>query len=366
VTTIAATPSTAPDAAPGIAPAITAAGPTDPGRWQAIHVYYGASRRFMLVDCIKPLVDGLLADGLLDSYFFINYWLEGPHLRLRLKPARVADTGPVLRRAEDALDAFMRARPSLYEAKSGFYSELYNTLFDLEFTPEQRARYLGPDGRMLIRDNNTRSREPYEPEYGKYGGPRGIDLAEWHFRHSSDQVITIMRTTNAHLRRTVLGVSSQLMMVMTTAFLPDATTAADYLERYHGFWRRAFDTAGFIKDEDYDNAYEVAGPGLRDRFTAVREAMTAGSDKRLPEFLRNWAAHCTELHARAVALAESGHLVLRSWDDTHDEVVTDPVVATMRLLSPYMHMTNNRLGATLSDEAYLAYVLARALRDGEA
>jgi Lantibiotic biosynthesis dehydratase C-term len=37
----------------------------------------------------------------------------------------------------------------------------------------------------------------------------------------------------------------------------------------------------------------------------------------------------------------------------------------VRLLSPYMHMTNNRLGATLSDEAYLAYVLARALRDGD-
>lgn len=366
MTTIAATPSTAPDAAPGIPPAVLADGPDYSGSWQAIHVYYGASRRFMLVDCIKPLVDGLLADGLLDSYFFINYWLEGPHLRLRLKPVRAADTETVLHRAEEAIDVFLRARPSLYEAKSGFYSELYNTLFDLEFTPEQRARYLGPDGRMLIRDNNTHSREPYEPEYGKYGGPRGIDLAEWHFKHSSDQVITIMRTTNAHLRRTVLGVASQLMMVMTTAFLPDATAAADYLERYHGFWRRAFDTAGFIKDEDYDQAYEIVGPGLRSRFTVVREARTAGSAVRLPEFLRGWAAHCAELYSRAVAVAESGQLILRSWDDTCDEVITDPAIATMRLLSPYMHMTNNRLGATLSDEAYLSYVLARALRDGEA
>jgi thiopeptide-type bacteriocin biosynthesis protein len=334
------------------------------GTWQAIHVYYGASRRVMLINCIKPLVDGLRADGLLDSYFFINYWLEGPHLRLRLKPVRAADTETVLRRAEAAIDAFLRARPSLYEAKSGFYSELYNTLFDLEFTSDQRARYLGPDGRMLIRDNNTRSREPYEPEYGKYGGAAGIDLAEWHFQHSSEQVITIMRTMNAHLRSSVLGIAAQLMMAMTTAFLPDPVAAADYLERYHGFWHRAFDTAGYVKDGDYERAYEAAGPGLRRRFAIVREAHAAGSAERLPEFLRGWAAHCAELYSRAAALASSGQLVLRSWDDTCDETVTDPAIATVRLLSPYMHMTNNRLGATLTDEAYLAYALARALRDG--
>jgi hypothetical protein len=153
-------------------------------------------------------------------------------------------------------------------------------------------------------------------------------------------------------------------MVMTTAFLPDPVAAADYLERYHGFWHRAFDTAGYVKDGDYENAYEVAGAGLRRRFAIVREAHAAGSAQRLPEFLRGWAGHCAELYSRAAALAESGQLVLRSWDDTCDETVTDPAIATVRLLSPYMHMTNNRLGATLTDEAYLAYALSRSLRDG--
>jgi hypothetical protein len=33
------------------------------------------------------------------------------------------------------------------------------------------------------------------------------------------------------------------------------------------------------------------------------------------------------------------------------------------LLSPYLHMTNNRLTATVRDEAYLSYVLSRALRE---
>jgi thiopeptide-type bacteriocin biosynthesis protein len=336
-----------------------------PGTWQAIHVYYGASRRVMLTDCIGPLVDGLRADGLVDSYFFINYWLEGPHLRLRLKPARAADTEAVLLRAEHAIDAFLRARPALYDPRRSFFSELYDTLFDLEFTAEQRQHYTGPDGRMRIRESNSRSREPYEPEYSKYGGPHGIDLAEWHFEYSSDQVISIMRTMNAHLRGALLGIAAQLMMVTITQFLPDPAAAADFLDGYHAFWSRAFDVTNFIKADAYERAYETGGPGLRRRLDVVRAALGCGSAGQLPEFLGGWAAHCAQLHSRVAALAESGQLVLRSRDGTRDETVTDVPLAARRLLSPYLHMTNNRLGATVSDEAYLAYALARALREGD-
>jgi thiopeptide-type bacteriocin biosynthesis protein len=363
VTTITSAPAAIPSTATAIPSAVGDA--RCAGTWQAIHVYYGASRRVMLTDCIGPLIDGLRADGLLDSYFFINYWLEGPHLRLRLKPTRAADTDAVLRRAEDAIDVFLRARPALFDPRRSFFSELYDTLFDLEFTAEQRQRYTGPDGRMRIRESNSHSREPYEPEYGKYGGPRGIELAEWHFEYSSDHVISIMRTMNAHLRGALLGIAAQLMMVTITQFLPDPVAAASFLDGYHEFWRRAFDVTSFIKEDAHERAYETGGPGLRRRFAVVRAALATGSGRQLPEFLGGWAAHCAQLHSRAAALAESGQLVLRSWDDTRDETVTDPAMAARRLLSPYLHMTNNRLGATVSDEAYLAYALARALREGD-
>jgi hypothetical protein len=85
---------------------------------------------------------------------------------------------------------------------------------------------------------------------------------------------------------------------------------------------------------------------------------------RLPAFLRGWAAHCLELRHKAVALAEAGELVFRSWDGTRDEQVTDPALALPLLLSPYMHMTNNRLHVTIRDEAYLSHILGRVLRSG--
>ncbi|MFF4078996.1 lantibiotic dehydratase C-terminal domain-containing protein [Streptomyces sp. NPDC001777] len=334
------------------------------GAWQATHVFYAANPRPMLTHCIRPLVAELEADGLLAGYFFINYWLEGPHVRLRIKPSSPEAEAEVRRRTENALDTFLAERPALYEVDSGFLNDFYNTLFDIEFPGAERGHYTDDQGRMRLRPNNSRSAEPYEPEYGKYGGPAGIELAEWHFRHSSDLVIDAFRTKNLHLRTVLLGTSAQLMMVMAAAFLPDRKELADYLDSYYEFWHRAFPGTGFIGSEEYDRNYASMAPGLAARFTRIRAAVAGEEDAaRLPGFLAGWAEHCVELRERAVALALKGELTFRSWDGERDETVTDPAAALPLLLSPYMHMTNNRLHVTIRDEAYLSHVLGRALRE---
>ncbi|CAM5695242.1 Lantibiotic biosynthesis protein OS=Streptomyces microflavus OX=1919 GN=Smic_30460 PE=4 SV=1 [Streptomyces microflavus] len=73
------------------------------GAWQATHVFYAANPRPFLLHCVRPLVAELEADGLLAGYFFINYWLEGPHVRLRLKPSSPAPN-PRAPRTEPAAD----------------------------------------------------------------------------------------------------------------------------------------------------------------------------------------------------------------------------------------------------------------------
>ncbi|WP_369275560.1 lantibiotic dehydratase C-terminal domain-containing protein [Streptomyces sp. R11] len=334
------------------------------GKWQAMHIFYAANPQPLLVKCVGPLIRDLTGDGLLAGHFFINYWLEGPHVRLRLRPASEEATAEVRRRAEEAVDAFLRSRPALYEVDSGFLSEFYNTLFEIEFPEGDRGEFMGEDGRMRLRPNNSRAYQPYEPEYGKYGGPAGVALAEWHFAHSSDLVIAALGSMNLHLRTVLLGTSAQLMMVMASCFLPDEDDLADYLQRYYEFWHRAFPGTGFIGSSEYDRSYAEMAPRLGRRFDGIRRAVAARRPDRLPAFLRGWAAHCLELREKAVALAEAGELVFRSWDGTRDEQVTDPALALPLLLSPYMHMTNNRLHVTIRDEAYLSHILGRVLRSG--
>ncbi|MCX5328416.1 lantibiotic dehydratase C-terminal domain-containing protein [Streptomyces sp. NBC_00140] len=333
------------------------------GAWQATHVFYAANPRPLLIECVRPLVDELEAEGLIASYFFINYWLEGPHVRLRLKPATPEAEPEVRRRTERAIDAFLAARPALYEVDSGFLNDFYNTLFEIEFPGTERGHYMDDQGRMKLRRNNSRSAEAYEPEYGKYGGPAGIELAEWHFRHSSDLVIDALRTKNLHLRTVLLGTAAQLMMVMSGSFLPGDQELANYLDSYYEFWHKAFPGTGFIGTTEYDSNYAAMAPDLAARFAGIRAAVGRGEPGALPAFLAGWAEHCAELRDRARALAADGDLVFRSWDGERDETVTDPAVALPLLLSPYMHMTNNRLHVTIRDEAYLSHVLGRCLRE---
>ncbi|MEV6529878.1 lantibiotic dehydratase C-terminal domain-containing protein [Streptomyces sp. NPDC051639] len=355
--------STAPTA-PTASSAVTGPHADDvPGDWLAVHVFYAASPRPLLLQCVKPLVDDLTEEGLLAGYFFINYWLEGPHLRLRLRPRRAADAPVVRERAHAALAAFLRERPALYEVKAGFLAELYETLFTLEYTEDQRAEFLGPDGRMRLRPNNSFEDRPYEPEYGKYGGPGGVALAEWHFQHSSDLVVEAARGMNLHLRTVLLGLSAQLMMVMSGTFLKDDEALLAFLDRYHAFWDRAFNGTNYTTAQGYDRAYTEMGASLPERFRRIRDAVAQGGQDRLPAFLRGWAEHCTELRDRAEELTLRGELTFRAWDGSRDIRPTDPGHALPMLLSPYLHMTNNRLSMTIRDEAFLSYVLARALRD---
>ncbi len=216
---------------------------------------------------------------------------------------------------------------------------------------------------MRLRPNNSFLDQPYEPEYGKYGGPAGVALAEWHFQHSSDLVIEAQRSMNLHLRTILLGLSAQLMMVMSASMISDKEALGGFLDRYHHFWNQAFTGTNFTADNGYDRAYTAMDDALPGRFRQVRAALADGAPQRLPGFLQGWAEHCAELRGRIEELAVRGDLVVRSWDGTRDIALSEPGQALPMLLSPYLHMTNNRLSMTIRDEAFLSYVLGRALRE---
>lgn len=333
------------------------------GDWLAIHIFYAANPQPLLTECVEPLVKELDAEGLTAGHFFINYWLEGAHVRLRLRPATPADEPEVRARAERAIQAYLDRRPALYQMGHGYLGELFDILFELEFPQGRPEDLIGDDGRMILQPNNSFQYRDYEPEHGKYGGPAGIELAEWHFKHSSSMVLDVLRTTNAHLRTVLLGTAAQLMIVMAGTFLPDRADLADFLEQYHHFWHRAFSGTDLVGTSEYERMYEPVAGELSARLQSVLGAVESGDLDELPTVLRGWAEHAKELRERVVELAGSGSLVFKTWDGTTDVVQTDPAKALTTLLSPYLHMTNNRLHVTLRDEAYLSYLMFRVLRE---
>lgn len=334
-----------------------------PGEWQALHIFYSADARPVLTDCVAPLVSELRDLGLLDKYFFINYWMEGGHVRLRLKPASAAATDEVKSRAEQAIGQFLARRPALYETDYGSMTEFFDSMFSLEYSEEERLRMF-PDGKMPVQDNNTFHYRPYEPEYDRYGGPEGIKLGEWHFEYSSDLVIKLVQTMNVHVRPVMLGLAAQIMMITASTFLRDQDLMANYFERYYNYWSTAFNIAGEESAARYQANYESMGEGLASRFIEVHAAIQGGDPARLTAFRSEWAEHCAELRERALELGTAGKLVFPPrYGKGEPAPITEPDVLMPYLLTPYMHMTNNRLGATLIDEAYLAYMLSRTIKD---
>lgn len=330
--------------------------------WLAVHVFYTGNQRPLLGDCLKPLFASLLDDGLITRYFFLNYWLQGPHVRVRFKPVSEAAAHDVKERADCEIGGFLRRRPSLYQVDQQTYAEMTDDLFALEFTPEQRRAHLDANGTMRLRPNNSMLWTAYEPEYDKYGGPEGVRLAEWHFMRSTDMVMDSLDVMNLHLRSVLLGHAAQAMMVMSRVFLIDDELIHGFFENYRRFWSQAH-TGEPSDGSEFDATFEPLAEGVRARYAAICAAIDSDDLARLPGTLGMWARHCGELRRRVGDHARTGQLVFPTRDHSRRTLVTDPAEAVGRLLHSYMHVTNNRLMLNLSDEAYLGHVLCRTAGD---
>ena len=86
-------------------------------RWLALHLSWPLPRLPLLLDKLWPLTSQLLAEGLVDRFFFIRYSEGGPHLRLRLRLAVDADPGAVDRILHGARQMAEQAEGLLVEPR---------------------------------------------------------------------------------------------------------------------------------------------------------------------------------------------------------------------------------------------------------
>ncbi len=339
--------------------------PQASGEWIAVHVYYSSNNHPLLVDAVAPVVDSLRRDGLLASWFFIRYWMEGPHLRVRLKPRRMGDQQQVVDRLYSALDSFLADRPALYEMDERETSDLFKEMFLGEYDAEQWDELYGESGSMPMRPNNSYVLMRYEPEIGRYGGPSAIDVAERHFEASSDMVRELVETTNVHVRSVHFGLAAQLMTVMLGVFQNDIDESACFLSSYRTYWERSGAGEATPRHEAYARAFDTMQGDLRDHLGAVYQSAARRDPDELNGFLQEWAQHCIDLHDSLSVLAANSELMFPLGADG-DMIPVDIATGTQALLSGYLHMTNNRLGVSIIDECYISYLIEHALVDGGA
>jgi hypothetical protein len=314
------------------------------------------------------LLRDLRQDDLLQRFFFIRYWMEGPHIRLRLRPRRQADAGEICQRAEKEVAAFLARRPALYELDPEVLAPVYKELFLAEYSEEEWAARYGAGGQIPLRDNNSWAYIDYEPEYDRYGGPDGVRLAEWHFERSSTLALYLTETANVHVRTVLFGLAVQMMAAMAAAFFGPPPEIAGYFQGYGAFWEQRSEDPTQTRASGYERAYAGMAESLVTRVAEIHATVRDRDFRRLSGFMRSWAMHCVELRDHVARLTSQQRMIFAGfWEPSGAQTaplpLTDLSLVLRVLLNGYLHMTNNRLGVSIVDEIYLAYVLRSAFTD---
>ena len=328
-------------------------------QWIAYHVFYGGSPDVLLTECLIPLADRLVQAGIARDWFYINYWLEGSHVRLRLRvdggmPASELDAHvmPVVRE-------YLARKPSMHPMRELADNGFYERLFVGEFRDEDRPQYFDADGEPKFRENNSIERRPYEREIYRYGGSASMILAEAHFVKSTSLACDVMDRGNQEVRTLLLGIAAQLSFATASALLRDRELVADFFVAYHQRWATGYTDGTMYTTERGRRKHALTATRLRTKMLPLFDQVIDGDLSALPARLRGWTRFNMHTRDQLDELFASGHLVFDYQDGRR--APESAVAAAWSLCHSLIHMTNNRMMVSVADEAFLAYQIADAM-----
>lgn len=175
------TGSTASRTAHWLTPEATASRKLGPAvQWRSWHLHLGSMARSahdrVVTEVIGPAVD-LFPDR---PWFFIRYWQDGPHLRLRLGGLTASETARAERLLQDRLGRAARLREGEDPVDRDTYLGHARRLSALE-EPHRGVRLASPRAPGVYQDT-------YAPETKRYGGPALMPATERLFQLSSELV----------------------------------------------------------------------------------------------------------------------------------------------------------------------------------
>jgi len=283
--------------------------------WIYLKLYLGQAVNKLDV-LILETVPKILALEHFERWFFLRYLDEkGPHLRLRFKvPARhVARLTPSIRAlCEVGIEEMLRVAPAAYRPM------VLPPGFDAQRSPSIDATV------GIVADT-------YEPELEKFGGLRGMPIAEEVFENSSRVALDILgdEARALYSRKTI---TPCLMDVVRDVFVP-VEEAQRFWRNYSVYWLGGETTAA----EDWRTRFFEKGTQL--------------SERQIPVV---WPA---DLPARATSLTEQWRRHLRRAARAFARLEDLGAATPDTLAFHFIHLMNNRLGLVSLEEAYLAALL---------
>ncbi|MFJ1745730.1 lantibiotic dehydratase C-terminal domain-containing protein [Streptomyces sp. NPDC088116] len=321
----------------------TDSGTTDSGttcpKWYGLHIHRYTDQDTFLTDAVAPAVAPLYGTGEIDRAFFLRYWQGGHHIRLRFRlTGHAPESGErAVRDVADRLSAHLAAFPGGY----GYAPE--------EFRAAQATMAaLESEATDELRPPDSVHRVPYVPEYGKYGGEAGVDIAERFFDRSSAVALAALAGIGGSSAKRLGTAFSAMLRGLSAARLSPAGMR-DFFAHYCVVW------SPYVFDQFLDTWPDL----LRQR----RDTAAAYAGRLLgppnPGPSSSPDTSSADPFGRAVgeawrALTESAGTVLPA------VTLGGPDAPARRrqqiVLLSYLHTHNNRLGLIPEQESFLGYL----------
>ncbi|MBZ4323637.1 thiopeptide maturation pyridine synthase [Streptomyces huiliensis] len=341
-------------------------------RWHSLHVHHhdAAAEPALVLDGVRPAFEAVR--GWTRGAWFGRHWLRGPHLRLNFRapdPLWEARVRPVV---TDAIEAYLRVRPSAARLDEAALGPVHERLAELEMETGPRHPWV-PDNTVLER--------PYDHRLPVLGSPRASELLAGFLSDTNDLAFRMYEHRAAGGSTAALA----LDLMWTTASVAAVPFEAGGPPIVRGFLSlRSHADAFLSRTRDpaaqraaFDARYDRQAAALGARLRAVREALDGRRDD-VP-FVADWAGAIRRRQRIAYPLLASGavsmrgaglaprpparqvsgfHRLLQSGHGQEDFLWTDPWFASFRLMINYLYVHLNRLGLGPADRALLCHLAA--------
>lgn len=306
-------------------------------QWLSLHLFfagaiYGMEADRVILDALAPLVSRETAQRLFSQFFFVRYGEHGPHVRCRFK---VCGSG-----AERELEG-------------EFIEHVELNVDRATATTSASSILTGVPGKHGITEIRN---VPYAPEVDRYGGPVGVTIAERVFFASSKAAIELLRTNADGRRSTRLGRCILSTLCFLVVYLEEREQIADFAGKHSARYLRRLASIR-VPVESWREAFlawqaRQSGAIVRQIqafFDALRDGRSISPE--VDEFVKELRAARDDLRDAQMRGRIVGHHPQAGWGVCLDHLVPS-----------YIHMSSNRLGVTVAEEAYIGFLIHHALR----
>jgi len=321
-------------------------------RWLSVHLFYYDDPVPLLLECIKPLIAELRAQQVIERFFFIRYWQGGPHIRLRLLCTQAALRESIQPMLEARVTTFFTHHPSITQIEQETYVRYRVALGRREHAQEDQTP---------LYPNNSFQYIPYEPEYDRYGGVEAMPVVEGYFMQSSELVLDLLQKRPSHDQLT--GQAIAMMFLGVWLWENDLTNLPLLFERYSRGWMASFNVDRAYTPPLFEKKYSRQSQQLRHLVEQLL-ALKQQQDFSLADALiARWSTTLKTLKDQLCRLESQGKLQYRPGTSSPEHPEQLRYRSLLSILFSCLHMHNNRLGISLLEEAYLAFLLQQTLTE---